>query len=237
MTGTLITRQFASESLGAIKNVRVYLPAGYDAATKRYPVFYYLHGAPGSETTWTADGKLDTAADSMGLQAIIVMPDGGESFYVGADETYIAHDLVAWVDSTFRTIPKREGRVIAGMSAGGYGALHIAMRHHDLFCAVAAHSPVATFASRDESFPEWRDYDPMLLAETFDATGLAIYLDVGTEDRLAPDVLRLHQLLLGRNIEHAFYTGPGRHNFAFAIERGPKSLAFLQGHAERPVDM
>jgi len=57
-------------------------------------------------------------------------------------ETYVVKDLIAEVDARFRTIGKREGRAIAGLSMGGFGALELAMRHPDLFAAAASHSGV-----------------------------------------------------------------------------------------------
>jgi S-formylglutathione hydrolase FrmB len=175
--GRVVNDHFASAALGVDKDVVVYLPAGYDAAPdRRWPVFYYLHGLGGDETNWTQRGKLDETADQVGVAAIIVMPDGDDSFYADARaadvdydkcladgtgllsperpskrkqcvrkrlyETYITRDLVAWVDRTYRTIAKREGRGIAGLSMGGFGALELGMRHPELFAAAASHSGV-----------------------------------------------------------------------------------------------
>ncbi len=82
-TGTVQTGTFQSAALGVEKSYRVYLPAGYDADTaRRYPVIYMLHGLGGDETNWIEQGKLADAADSMGLPAIVVMPDGDIGFYV-----------------------------------------------------------------------------------------------------------------------------------------------------------
>jgi S-formylglutathione hydrolase FrmB len=168
-------KQFHSDALGVDKHVLVYVPADYDAhPTTRYPVFYYLHGMGGNESDWVKAGKLDAQADAIKLQAIVVMPDGDDSFYVDAPtpidydacikdgtgllfasrshhetcvrannyETYITKDLVGWVDTTYRTIASREGRGIAGLSMGGYGALVLALRHQDEFSAAASHSGV-----------------------------------------------------------------------------------------------
>jgi len=165
--------RFASEALGVTKAVVVYLPAGYDAApTRRWPVFYYLHGLAGAETDWVEDGKLEVAPAGLGLAGIGGMPDGDNGFYAdalttpdhaacratgagmlipsasrratcvkhAAYETYVTRDLVGWVDHTFRTVPAREGRGIAGLSMGGFGALMLALRHPDLFGAAASHS-------------------------------------------------------------------------------------------------
>ena len=173
--GHVVTTKLHSDALGVDKAVLVYLPGDYDAhPDRRYPVFYYLHGLMGDETNWVKHGHLDDAADTLGLQAIVVMPDGDDSFYVdspapadydacmkdgtglftperphdatcvktNAYETYITRDLIGWTDKTYRTVARRDGRAIAGLSMGGYGALMLGMRHPDLFAAAASHSGV-----------------------------------------------------------------------------------------------
>jgi putative tributyrin esterase len=172
--GTIHRERFTSEALGVGKDVYVYLPEGYATSTKRYPVFYYLHGLGGDERNWLEGGNLEQAANALGLQAIVVMPDGDNHFYVDGHsptdydaclkdgtglfiptqnraktcvrtakyETYLTKDLIAWVDSSYRTIATREGRAIAGLSMGGYGALVLAMRNPRLFVAAASHSGV-----------------------------------------------------------------------------------------------
>jgi S-formylglutathione hydrolase FrmB len=166
---------FHSDALGVDKQLVLYLPASYSSSPNRhYPVFYYLHGLGGDEKAWTKGGHLDAAADAMKLDAIIVMPDGDDSFYVDSPEpidyaactgsgaglfmpgeprsttcvkdrkyeTYITKDLVAYIDSHYRTIATRDGRAIAGLSMGGFGALELAGRHPDLYAATASHSGV-----------------------------------------------------------------------------------------------
>jgi S-formylglutathione hydrolase FrmB len=170
----VVTEHFRSDALGVDKAVVVYLPRSYDSQpARRWPVFYYLHGLGGNETNWTKDGELHTAADQLGLEAIVVMPDGDDGFYVdsafkidydqcmkdGAGlfmpaqqprdttcvrqrnyETYIAKDLIGWVDGHYRTITRREARGIAGLSMGGFGAMELSLRHQNLFAAAASHS-------------------------------------------------------------------------------------------------
>ena len=174
--GTVETKRFKSEALGVEKDYVIYLPAGYEAKPDtRWPVFYYLHGLTGDETNWTKLGKIENAADELGIEAIIVMPDGDDGWYVDGVakvdydacmkdgtglfqpgrqakrntcvrsrnySTYIVKDLVGHVDATYRTIAKREGRAIAGLSMGGFGALQLSMRHPELFAAAASHSGV-----------------------------------------------------------------------------------------------
>jgi len=170
----VVTEHFHSDALGVDKDVVIYLPRGYDAlSAKHWPVFYYLHGLGGNETNWVKHGRLDAAADGIQLDAIVVMPDGDDGFYVDSPgkldydqclkdgtglfipakephdttcvharsyETYIAKDLVGWVDAHYHTIVRRDGRAIAGLSMGGFGAMELALRHPDEFAAAASHS-------------------------------------------------------------------------------------------------
>ena len=183
-----------------------------------------------------------------------------------AYETYIVHDLIAEVDARFRTIASRDGRAIAGLSMGGYGALVLAMRHPDLFAAVASHSGVDSLmyvgphpyvAGKVElvtdprtvlrgagelgawirgifgpDLADWKAHDPSTLVASLSPGQLAIYLDCGTEDDFALDAgaSYLHDLLTARHIDHAFFLGPGHHDFAFWTARLPESLKYLRDH-------
>lgn len=298
--GEVVHASFKSAALGVEKDVVVYLPAGYATQTaKRWPVFYYLHGLTGNETNWTDRLELDESADKLGLQAIIVMPDGDNSFYADSAtpldydacmkdgtglfvpnapkkstcvktpkyEEYIVKDLIGWVDATYRTIATKQGRAIAGLSMGGFGALELAMRHQDLFAATASHSGVDALlylgpdpyvagkvvlgddpakAPKDPfsqwivgifgpDIANWRAHDPAALVDKLQPGALAIYLDCGTEDdfRLHNGAQYLHDLLLAKKIDHAWYLGPGRHDGDFWRPRAPHSLTFLAEHTAK----
>lgn len=83
--GRVAEGTFRSEALGVDKRYVVYLPAGHDTpSARRYPVVYMLHGLGGNETSWTEHGRIAKVADELGLQAILVMPDGDASFYANA---------------------------------------------------------------------------------------------------------------------------------------------------------
>lgn len=174
--GTVRTDSIRSQALGVTKKVVVYLPPSYDtsgSASQRYPVAIYLHGAWGSESDWTVQGKLAGTMDSLvatGMrEMIVVMPDGDDGWWTtwhalndvaacrrtprqeNADtycvpwpkyDDYVVHDVVAFADSAYRTIPGRESRAIAGLSMGGYGAISIAARNPRTFSVAASHSGV-----------------------------------------------------------------------------------------------
>lgn len=138
----------------ATRDVHVYLPPGYGEGNRRYPVIYFLHGYAVTADVYVNDvlripAATDAAMAGDAPQFIVVMPDAftrfGGSFYsnspvIGDWESWIAKDLVAWVDRTYRTIPRREARGLAGHSMGGYGTLRIGMKYPDSFGAIYAMS-------------------------------------------------------------------------------------------------
>jgi S-formylglutathione hydrolase FrmB len=142
----------SSTAMAGQTKVRLLLPAGYDAnANRRYPVLLLLHGCCDDFRSWTDD--MGAEALTAPYPVIVVMPDGGafgwySDWYNGGAggapryETYNIDELLPWVDSTFRTIPSRSGRAVAGLSMGGFGALSLAARHPNTFTAAASYSGV-----------------------------------------------------------------------------------------------
>jgi S-formylglutathione hydrolase FrmB len=133
----------------AERGAYVVTPPGYDENSgKRYPVVYFLHGywAPpqAQQEGFRIDSAVQAAAEA-GNEVIMVMPDGFSKlrggFYstsptVGDYETFVARDLVQWVDSQYRTIAERDSRGLAGHSMGGYGTIRIAMKHPEVFSSI-----------------------------------------------------------------------------------------------------
>ncbi len=133
----------------AERKVLVVTPPGYDEnANKRYPVVYYLHGYWAPVEAQQEGFKLHEAvqaAAEAGNPLIMVMPDGFSKlrggFYsssptVGDYESFVADDLVKWVDANYRTIPARDSRGLAGHSMGGYGTARIAMKRPEVFSSI-----------------------------------------------------------------------------------------------------
>ena len=138
----------------ATRDVFVYLPPSYAREpTRRYPVVYFLHGYTATAEAYVQSLALPQAADqaiaSGGREMILVLPDAftawSGSMYsnsptTGDWETYIARDLVAYVDSHYRTLARREGRGLGGHSMGGYGTMRVGMKRPDVFAALYAMS-------------------------------------------------------------------------------------------------
>jgi S-formylglutathione hydrolase FrmB len=129
----------------ATRNYSVYLPASYYTSAKRYPVVYFLHAWSYDESAMA--GRVQPTLDSMirqGLvgEMIVVCPNAQNklngSWYmsspvIGDYETYIAKDLVGWIDSHYRTLSARESRGVTGWSGGGWGTMHLALKFPDVF--------------------------------------------------------------------------------------------------------
>jgi S-formylglutathione hydrolase len=143
------------------QQVLVYLPPSYgQSGQRRYPVLYFLPGY--DDPAWIFAGgalqgfRLRDAMDRLTSEGrigemIVVLPSGatplGGTFYtnssvLGRWEDYISGELVEYVDTLFRTQRSPAGRAIAGTTAGGSGALILAMHHPDIFGSVYALDPV-----------------------------------------------------------------------------------------------
>lgn len=135
--------------------VTVYLPPDYDTnAQKRYPVLYALHGYSINNEIWSKEIKTPQTIDgaySSGVKGMIVVLPNSQTVHNGSMysssvttgdwETFIARDLVDYIDSHYRTLPRRESRGLAGHSMGGYGTVRIGMKHPEVFSALYAMSP------------------------------------------------------------------------------------------------
>jgi len=143
--------RFSSSILSRDVAYAVYLPPDYTTSSRRYPVVYLLHGYSDDESGWVQFGEIQQAvdraiADRTIPPMIIVMPDGGVTWYINdylgkvRFEDMFVQEFIPHIDATFRTRAKMEFRGVAGLSMGGWGALMFALRHPDLFAACAAFS-------------------------------------------------------------------------------------------------
>lgn len=241
------TIQFQSKLVGKILPYNVVLPADYTqagASAKRYPVLYLLHGVTGHYSDWTARARL--ADHSLPYGMIIVTPEGNNGWYTDSStaptdkyETYILEELIPDVQKRFRVSEQREGRAIAGLSMGGYGAIKFALKHPQLFAVAASMSGAFSAASWTEKdikepgvirdsvmqtfgpadSPTRVANDVLKLARDVSSkqtTALPyLYLDCGTEDFLFKDNGNFAGLLVELKIPHEYRQLPGRHDWTY----------------------
>lgn len=137
------------------RDLVIYLPPGYHRSARRYPTAYLLHGFGSRALSWTVTSlsggvlyqNIDELLDEVitqqrAAEMIVVMPDGwskyGCSQWVdspvnGNFEQYVTREIVANVDSHYRTIPSRDSRGVVGISSGGLGAWHLGSRNPEVF--------------------------------------------------------------------------------------------------------
>jgi len=143
------------EGDAADRDVFVFLPPGYaKAKSRRYPVVYALHGYSIGAEQWTHEIHVPQTIEGAFAQGaremIVVLPDSktvhngsmySSSATTGDFERFISHDLVAYIDAHYRTIPERRSRGLVGHSMGGYGATRIGMKHSDVYGSLYIMSP------------------------------------------------------------------------------------------------
>jgi endo-1,4-beta-xylanase len=233
---------FPSKVLGAEVSYLLYLPPDYEKETKRYPVIYWLHGIGGNQRGGATIfvPHVDTAIRKGALPpAIVVFVNGMvTSFYCDwvngkrPIESVIIKDLIPHIDQTYRTVARREGRVIQGYSMGGFGASHLAFKYPEVFGTVVVDAGALIRESAlkgpnlaeifKEGFGEDRDRflaeHPATLVEKKVALirdKLNIRVGVGKDDILLARNRELHELLEKLKVEHQYEVVPGvAHNGA-----------------------
>jgi S-formylglutathione hydrolase FrmB len=145
------TPYIAASAVAGPHRVRITLPNGYfNDTTTRYPVLYLLHGGGGANSSqWTRGGGA-VEPITQNAPIITVTADGGKvGWYTnwvnqskGAQRwaDFYLTQLIPWVDGNLRTVAAKDGRAIAGLSMGGYGAIRLAQDRPDLFASVASFS-------------------------------------------------------------------------------------------------
>ena len=154
--GTVAKRWYTQD--GMTRRLSVYTPAGYETSNKRYPVFYLLHGMGGDEEAWLTQGRTAQILDNLIAQGkaepmIVVMTNGNISQEAAPGETSAGFvppsmnlpktmegsfessfmDVVKFIDANYRTIAKKQGRAIAGLSMGGFHSKFISLNNPDTF--------------------------------------------------------------------------------------------------------
>jgi len=225
----------------------VVTPTGYKSGGQ-YPVVYLLHGYGGNYANWINKvPAIKELADQH--QLIIVCPDGNiNSWYLDSPEqtnskyeTYVASELVKWVDSKYKTIADRKGRAITGLSMGGHGALYLAFKHQDVFSVAGSMSGgvdirpfpnnwdiaklLGTYAAKPVA---WDNSSVNNLTHLLTPNSLALIIQCGTDDFFYKVNTKLHDKLAYQNIPHTFIANPGGHTWQYWADAVKYQLLFIK---------
>ncbi|MCB0649092.1 MAG: esterase family protein [Saprospiraceae bacterium] len=244
---TVDTVLIKSVSMDTTYKAAVILPSSYAGTTGTYPVVYLLHGAGGHFDSWltkTPDKNfLKNLADHH--EIIIVLPEGEVySWYLDSQfdkksqfETHIIKEVVPKIDALYKTVKDRQGRAISGYSMGGHGALYLATRHPEVFCAAGSMSGGVDMnyskfrfsgdltrtkqefqrilGTSDPDSEAFRDNSVINMVDEIKKNGLAIIIDCGVDDYLLEVNRALHERLVYQNVSHDYTERPGGHTWAY----------------------
>lgn len=228
--GTLSRVWYDSPTLGQQRRMTVYLPAAYDGK-KSFPVMYLLHGHGGDETAWGDLGRASQIMDNLIAEGkcvpmIVVMPNGNptcnaapgwwhEGMYTpdgnafrdrGAkasmEESFM--DIVNYIDSHYKTIAKRSGRAVTGLSMGGGHTFGISRMYPETFDYYGLQSAAARIPQDRAKFDEQ-------MARLFGSKPKLYWIAIGKEDFLIQGNTQLRQYLDSKGYPYEYYENNGGH--------------------------
>ena len=262
---------YDSKVTGTWRHAFVYTPPSYDTRLKeRYPVLYLQHGGGEDESGWTRQGKANFILDNLiaagrAKPMIVVMANGyarragqpvpdlrGKPFgspemrkamldMMGAFEDDVTQALIPFIDATFRTIPDREHRAMAGLSMGGMQTFHVTFNHLDQFSYIGGFSGAANvFATGNDKLDTKTAFNgAMSDPVAFSKRVHLLWIGVGTNEpeRMKQGIEKLHASLDEANIQHVFSQSSGTDHEWQTWRRNLQDFAprLFQPEAQRPA--
>lgn len=238
----VVETTFRSVSLNRDMPLTVYIPPGYNDGRRAMPVLYMLHGLNGSNVDWQRWGLYDTATkliESGTIPPMLIVAPAGEGGY-WMDHfnngprwgSYVAKDLVSYIDATYATLPVGAYRAIGGMSMGAHGALQLALNYPGEFGTVGAHSLVLRNKQQAFDFFGDRTYfariDPVsiIAADPARARGLRLWIDMGRSDGWFTSTTAFHNQLVSLSIPHTWNAWDGGHDSTYCASHIADYLRF-----------
>jgi enterochelin esterase-like enzyme len=220
--GDVRVRWYFSKLTGKWRRAHVYTPPGYDTETQvRFPVLYLQHGAGENERSWVEQGRANFILDNLIVEKkalpMIVVVDAGYAAYASpppgsaagptaAFEDVMLTELIPMIDATYRTLPDRGNRAMAGLSMGSGQTLSITLKHLDKFAWIGAMS-----GAPRQGFDVATSYNGAFGdAPAFNEKVKLLWLGAGTaEADVHARTLAMHETLDRAGVKNIFYSSPG----------------------------
>ena len=191
----------------ADRDVTVYLPPSYRAQPgRRYPVLYMLHGFTDSDSKWfgweehwiNLHEVIDAAlSEGRTKEMIVVMPNAfnrfkgsmySSSVTIGDWETFVAKELVDYIDAHYRTIPENASRGLAGHSMGGYGTIRLGMKYPEVWSAIYLLSPCCMEGMMSGANPEFmKNVEEITMVGQLDTARFGVIATLASAAAWAPN--------------------------------------------------
>lgn len=231
--GTISRCWYNSPTLGMDRRMTIYTPPSYETSGKRYPVLYLLHGMGGDEEAWIALGRTAQILDNLIAQGkaepmIVVMTNGNAVQEAAPGESSLGFvkptmqlsktmegsmeqsfpGVVNFIDNNYRTIRKKSGRAIAGLSMGGFHSMHISKQYPDMFDYIGLFS-AAIMPGKDVKSPIYDNMEEKLKIQ-FGKNPKLYWIAIGTTDFLYNANTDYRKMLDEKGYKYTYYeTGEG----------------------------
>ncbi len=232
--GTVARRWYDSPGVGMDRRMTIYTPPGYEDSKAHYPVLYLLHGAGGDEEAWVTLGRAAQILDNLIAKGackpmIVVMPnayvtmdaapgEGNEGFIKPLfmvpgtmngkfEETFT--DIIRFVEKEYRVKAEKSSRAVAGLSMGGFHAMHISRYYPNTFDYVGLFSP-AIMPPDTSLSPVYRNIDATLKTQM--ENGIQLYwIGIGKTDFLYNAVTKYRKTLDEMGFPYVYRESDGGH--------------------------
>ena len=236
--GSVAEVHYYSTALKMFRRMHVYTPPGYDTSSKKYPVFYLLHGAGDSDDSWSTVGRAGFILDNLiaaktAKPMIVVMPAGhtrapGNPITSAPGDPFVndfVTDVMPYVQKTYRVLTDRPNTAIAGLSMGGGQTLNIAMTHPDRFAYIGVYSsgllgvfPVGgrggAAAPSPSSAADWEQRNAAALSSTTMKKGLKLFwFSTGKDDFLIKNTAATVELFKKHGFAPVYTESAGGHTW------------------------
>ncbi len=237
---TVLEDSLRSTNVNTMMRFVVVLPRDYHRTHERHPTVYLLHGFGGTRMDWVH--RTDLVRYAAAYRFLFVCPDAHNSWYTNTPdgtlkyEQYLLDELIPYVQGKYRTLGTRHGRVVAGLSMGGYGALKFGLKYPDRFILAASFSgalyvPAGSRSDNKEiseslarafgpqRSEHWTRNDLTALAEkSLPASLPYFYIATGKDDQLQRIVETNRDFiekLRTKGILYEYHETPGNHSWQY----------------------
>jgi putative tributyrin esterase len=212
-----------------------------------WPVVYLLHGWSGNYSNWIHKADLATLSDKYDF--IIICPEGGYAgWYLDSPlkkdsqyETYIAREVVKYIDENYQTIKDSTGRFICGLSMGGQGAIRLISKYPTVFDGAGSMSGVMDLSEASNKFgitqllgeyesnkDLWQNESCLKIVENLAGKNKGLIIDCGIKDRFIESNRKIHQKMMDLEIQHDYYERPGGHSWNYWVNALDYHLLFFK---------
>ena len=242
--GTVSKRWYRSAVLDMDRRVYIYTPAGYEAGTEKYPVFYLLHGGGGDEDAWVTMGRAAQIMDNLIAQGkakpmLVVMTNGnanqagaqndvppvpaaqgeqGMAAYqrlAGKFEEHLVKDVIPFIEKNYRALTGKDNRAVAGLSMGGGQTQTVTNNNPGVFGYIGVYSAGMMGINPQNPDAAKLEAERNTKLEALKQSGYKLYwIACGKDDFLYQSVINMRETLDKLNFKYVYRESTGGHTWA-----------------------